>query len=145
MERFILELKNLIGEQFLLDNVTVDEDYGQLEAIAQGLDQYPVTFPCVLISDIVADFKDLCELPQRGKMTFVIRLAMDCYDDTHYGSGQEEAIEHRMLANTVLTKLINGRRIANTPGKTYRVQFRSYSMPHGVKVYETTYQCSITD
>ena len=145
MEKFILVLKQLIGEGFHLDHLLVDEDYGQLEAIAQGLDQYPVTFPCVLISDIVTNFGELTEPVQRGKMLFTIRLAFDCYEDTHYGSGQEQAIEDRMKANRALTSLINGQRIANCPGKVHRVQFRSYSMPHGVKVYETAYECSIND
>ena len=32
------------------DTITlIDEDCGQLEALANGEDQYPVTFPCVLI------------------------------------------------------------------------------------------------
>ena len=36
----------------------IDEDYGQLEMSAEE-DKYPVTFPCVLIGNIDADWRDL--------------------------------------------------------------------------------------
>lgn len=35
----------------------IDEDYGQLEMSAEE-DRYPVTFPCVLIGNIDADWRD---------------------------------------------------------------------------------------
>lgn len=43
----------------------VDEDYGQLEA---GLEEetYPVTFPCVLIGNLEADWENLTGGGQRG-------------------------------------------------------------------------------
>ena len=36
----------------------IDEDYGQLEMGAEE-DQYPVTFPCVLIGNASSDWNDL--------------------------------------------------------------------------------------
>lgn len=144
MERLILHLMQAIREGLELDNLVIDEDCGQLEAIAQGLDQYPVTFPCVLIGDAEVTFRDVKEPAQRGTLVLTVRLAFDVYDDTRLGSGQEESIAHRMAANTRLTEVLNGLRLPESRDRLGRTLFRSYSMPHGVKVYETVYQANVT-
>ena len=49
MESIIYQLIDYI-RQNMPEVSLVDEDYGQLEAIdKEGVDTYPVTFPCVLI------------------------------------------------------------------------------------------------
>ena len=49
MEELFNDMQRQIATQ-LGDAVSlIDEDYGQLEALMNGEDQYPVTFPCVLV------------------------------------------------------------------------------------------------
>lgn len=144
MEQLLLFLMQTIFQQFQLENLVIDEDCGQLDAIAQGLDQYPVTFPCVLLGDSEVVFRDVKEPAQRGTLTMTVRLAFDVYDDTRLGSGQEQSIADRMAANTQLTEILNGLQLPDSRDRLHRTLFRSYSMPHGVKVYETIYEANVT-
>ena len=48
---------------------------------------YPVTFPCVLIGNTESDWNDLGYGIQKSESLITIRLAIDCYDDTHYTAG----------------------------------------------------------
>lgn len=49
MEQLFNDIQQQIATK-MGDTITlIDEDCGQLEALANGEDQYPVTFPCVLI------------------------------------------------------------------------------------------------
>ena len=59
----------------------VDEDCGQLEAGIEE-DTYPVTFPCVLIGNLEANWTNVGMGAQMGQVSFSVRLAVDCYDDT---------------------------------------------------------------
>ncbi len=144
MEQLLLFLMQTIFQQFQLENLVIDEDCGQLDAIAQGLDQYPVTFPCVLLGDSEVVFRDVKEPAQRGTLTMTVRLAFDVYDDTRLGSGQEQSIADRLEANTRLTEILNGLQLPDSRDRLHRTLFRSYSMPHGVKVYETIYEANVT-
>ena len=144
MEQLLLFLMQAIFQQFQLENLVIDEDCGQLDAIAQGLDQYPVTFPCVLLGDSEVVFRDVKEPAQRGTLTMTVRLAFDVYDDTRLGSGQEQSIADRLEANTRLTEILNGLQLPDSRDRLHRTLFRSYSMPHGVKVYETIYEANVT-
>ena len=144
MEQLLLFLMQAIFQQFQLENLVIDEDCGQLDAIAQGLDQYPVTFPCVLLGDSEVVFRDVKEPAQRGTLTMTVRLAFDVYDDTRLGSGQEQSIADRLEANTRLTEILNGLQLPESRDRLHRTLFRSYSMPHGVKVYETIYEANVT-
>lgn len=144
MEQLLLFLMQTIFQQFQLENLVIDEDCGQLDAIAQGLDQYPVTFPCVLLGDSEVVFRDMKEPAQRGTLTMTVRLAFDVYDDTRLGSGQEQSIADRLEANTQLTEILNGLQLPDSRDRLHRTLFRSYSMPHGVKVYETIYEANVT-
>ena len=51
----------------------IDEDYGQLEMSAEE-DRYPVTFPCVLIGNIDADWRDQGLGNQKGAALITVRL-----------------------------------------------------------------------
>lgn len=144
MEQLLLFLMQTIFQRFQLENLVIDEDCGQLDAIAQGLDQYPVTFPCVLLGDSEVVFRDVKEPAQRGTLTMTVRLAFDVYDDTRLGSGQEQSIADRLEANTQLTEILNGLQLPDSRDRLHRTLFRSYSMPHGVKVYETIYEANVT-
>ena len=96
MEQLFNDIQKQIAEK-MGDTVSlIDEDCGQLEALINGEDQYPVTFPCVLISIPETIWENLKGNLQHGKTTVTVRLAFDCYDDTHYGSTQEQHAAERM-------------------------------------------------
>lgn len=50
MEQLFNDLQQQIADKMGSAITLIDEDCGQLEALTNGEDQYPVTFPCVLIS-----------------------------------------------------------------------------------------------
>ena len=76
----------------------IDEDYGQLEMGAEE-DQYPVTFPCVLIGNTNSDWHDLGYGAQKSESALTVRLAIDCYDDTSYASGTYDKVRERHPRN----------------------------------------------
>lgn len=59
-----------------------------------GFDQYPVTFPCVLISTPEASWVTHSD-HQKCTVVITVRLALDVYEDTRYGCGQEQGILER--------------------------------------------------
>lgn len=96
MEELFNDMQRQIATQ-LGDAVSlIDEDYGQLEALMNGEDQYPVTFPCVLVGTPEVTWRCLGGDTQQGTCTLTVRLAFDCYDDTHYSSGQEGKAAERL-------------------------------------------------
>jgi hypothetical protein len=107
MEEILIAVLNRIGE-----NVTglslIDEDSGQLEALQNGEDTYPVTFPCVLVGDADINWKDVGLGVQKGDVQMTVKLAIDCYDDTHVGSGTVERIRDRQALSTALYKALQG-------------------------------------
>jgi hypothetical protein len=122
----------------------IDEDCGQLEAIETSEDTYPVTFPCLLINIPEVEWTNLGTGSQRGTANITIRLAIDCYDDTHYGSGTEDKVIDRMEFAKSIHRRLQGFKSGNaTP--LIRRSTRFYNRPHAVKVYETTYNCWLED
>lgn len=143
MEQLFNDIQKRIAENFP-ELSLIDEDYGQLEAIETAEDTYPVTFPCVLISIQQVDWRNLGGGAQQGTATVSIRLAMDCYDDTHYGSTTESKAAERLQQVTVLHRQLQGFRSgANSPLVRRKSQF--YSRPHAIKVYEMLYECVVND
>ena len=122
----------------------IDEDYGQLEMAAED-DTYPVTYPCVLIGNAEAGWEDLTGDTQRGRATLTVRLAIDCYHDTHYTSGTYEHVqEHYELLRKLYTRLRKFRPADGATALT-RTQSREITLPHGIKVYEMTFAFRISD
>lgn len=83
MDEVLTELIARLGQK-VPELRLIDEDYGQLEPNSD--DQYPVVFPCVLLSAVGVEWADM-GIPgpnvQRGTAEITVRLAIDCYDDTH--------------------------------------------------------------
>lgn len=122
----------------------IDEDYGQLETGAAD-DHYPVTFPCALIGNMEVTWGNLAGGTQRGSATITVRLAIDCYDDTHRGSGTEMlASERARMAHTLYCTL-HGFRPSSEASAMERTATRFYPLPGGIKVYEHTFTLRISE
>ena len=122
----------------------IDEDYGQLEMSAEE-DRYPVTFPCVLIGNIDADWRDQGLGNQKGAALITVRLAVDCYDDTSFESGTYDKIKDRRQMDLKLYKTLQRFKSARCATPLVRVKSRDYALPGYVKVFETTYAFTIND
>lgn len=123
---------------------TVDEDYGQLEAIdKEGIDTYPLTFPAVLVSETETVWSDIGELAQKGVARIAVRLVIDCYDDTHHGCGTIEAVESRAEMAEEVHRALQGFRPLDD-GPLIRERSRFYTWNHGIKVYEQHYTVTVS-
>lgn len=122
----------------------IDEDYGQLETGA-GEDQYPVTFPCVLIGNTESDWNDIGYGVQKSESLVTVRLAIDCYDDTHYTSGTYQKTRERLLMAKELYKVLQEFQCSEEASPLVRVKSRDYPLPGNIKVYETTYAFTLHD
>lgn len=141
MEELFIKILQLITEE-MPELSLVDEDYGQLETEE---DTYPVTFPCVLIGNVEVDWNDIGMGTQKGVVKMSARLAIDCYDDTHYGSGTEDKVAERLqMANKLYTSLQCFRPLSDM-GPMYRTKTRFYAMPGGIKVYEYIFEFEVND
>lgn len=121
----------------------VDEDYGQLEYIDSETDTYPVTFPCVLLDAADVQWSNIQGGHQKGNATITVRLAIDCYDDTHYGSTTTEKILTRHEMVEKLHNIVQCFR-PDDGAPMNRISSRFNTMNHGIKVYESQYTCTIT-
>lgn len=144
MELLLYHLINHIKEK-MPELSLVDEDYGQLEAIDKvEMDTYPVTFPCVLIDTPETNWENLAGKSQKGKAKIGVRLVIDCYDDTHYGSGTMEGILDRSeMVDRLHRSLQCFRPIKD--GELIREKSKFYTWSHGIKVYEMLYSVSVKD
>ena len=139
MEQFLLSLLRHIAYNFPQLSL-VAEDCGQLETQE---DNYPVTFPCVLVGNTDIDWSDLDEQgsSQRGTATITVRLAIDCYDDVHIGSTQEASIAERYHLATELHNSLQGLEFDDLPDiyPLSRKRSRDYTLPGNIKIYESLY------
>lgn len=141
MEDIFLAIQERIA-QAMPELSLVDEDYGQL---ITDEDTYPVTFPCVLISTIDADWTDIGAGVQKGECNITVKLAIDCYDDTHYASGTADKVRERLLMNKALYILLQGFRQSRETSSLKRAKSTDYALPGGKKVYETTFRFTYHD
>lgn len=125
---------------------TLDEDYGQLEAMLNGEDTYPITFPALLISVGETTWETVKAQEQRGTIIITTRLAFDCYDDTHYGADQRQYAQERIKTAGDLHKLLQCCQ-PDAMGASPLVRFASstVALPRGIKVYEADYRLKITE
>jgi hypothetical protein len=144
MEKLLQDLINLFGQQ-MPELSTIDEDYGQLEMINQeNRDTYPLTYPALLIDAPDVSWSNIEGLSQKGTATIRARLIIDCYDDTHHGSGTTSYIAERAALRAKVHKLLQGHRV-DGQGPLIRSGSRFYTWDHGIKVYEQTYSCVVTE
>ena len=144
MESLLVNLINKIAGELPWAR-TVDEDYGQLEALDdENIDMYPLTFPAVLIDLPGTEWSDAGDLSQRGVCEVRVRLAIDCYDDTHAGSQTAERIMQREEKIKALHALLQGYRVSSE-GALIRTRSKFFTFNHGIKVYEATYTCATSE
>ncbi len=144
MERILHDiLVRLEDEAPVLGLSYVDEDFGQLEALDNEEDTYPLTFPAVLVEVQDMNWAHTDGLNQEGTATVIVRLLIDCYDDTHAHSTTIDKILERSRLNRDLTEVLHGLRILDNTSELTRIASRSYNGPHLIKVYETTYTAKV--
>lgn len=144
MEQLLESLITLFGEQ-MPELCTIDEDYGQLEMLNQeNRDTYPLTFPAVLIDAPDVAWSNIAGLSQKGEATIRVKLIIDCYDDTHYGSTTTDKIAARADMRKKVHRLVQGYRISDKT-TLIRSSSRFYTWDHGIKVYEQTYTGVVTE
>lgn len=120
----------------------IDENKGQLTNYEDG---YPITFPSILIDAPIVEWDDATRTCQTGVATLTVALVIDCYHDSHYGSTQEDEVAAHMSLLSDLTSLLQGWQPADSCGRLCRQQTRMYSDEHGIRVYETTFQCKVKE
>lgn len=144
MEKLLQALINLFGE-LMPELSTIDEDYGQLEMINQeNRNTYPLTYPAMLIDAPDVQWSNIAGLSQKGLATIRARLIIDCYDDTHHGSGTTDLIADRAALRAKVHRLLQGYRV-DEKSTLIRTGSRFYTWDHGIKVYEQTYTCIVTE
>ena len=144
MESLLVNLINKIASE-LPWACTVDEDYGQLEALDdENIDMYPLTFPAILIDLPGTEWSDAGDLSQRGVCEVRVRLAIDCYEDTHAGSQTTDRIMQREEKRKALHALLQGYRVSSE-GALIRTRSKFFTFNHGIKVYEATYTCATSE
>lgn len=142
MDDIILTLMELLKSN-IPELTYIDEDYGQLESPDE--DGYPLTFPAVLIENPEADWDSIGGRVQNGSIIINIKLAMDCYDDTHYGSGTEDKIKERYALNQKIYQLLQSISLVDNMDGLDRIKSKSYTLAGGIKVYETIFRCDYHD
>ena len=144
MEKLLQDLINLFG-QMMPELSTIDEDYGQLEMINQeNRNTYPLTYPALLIDAPDVQWSNIEGLSQKGTATIRARLIIDCYDDTHHGSGTTSYIAQRAAMRAKVHRLLQGHRV-DGQGPLIRSGSHFFTFDHGIKVYEQTYSCVVTE
>lgn len=142
MENLLEHLVNYLGENFA-DAKMVDEDYGQLEMLDDpNRDTYPLVYPAILVDAPDTTWSNIQGTNQKGEATVRVRLILDCYDDTHYGSGTTDRIAAREAQRRRLHVLLQGHRIGEQQAMI-RTSSRFYTANHGIKVYEATYTVGV--
>ena len=143
MEEIFIAIMERIA-QMMPELSYIDEDYGQLE-LTEEQDSYPVTFPCVLIGNAESDWNDIGYGVQKSQSLVTVRLAIDCYDDTHYMSGTYQKVRERMLKAKELYQALQEFQCTEEASPLVRVKSRDYSLPGNIKVYETMFSFTLHD
>jgi len=144
MELLLYHLINYLSEN-IPELQTIDEDYGQLEALDnEETDTYPIVFPALLINTPDTEWSGLKGKSQKGKAQVGFRLCLDCYDDTHADSGTLDAVIARQQMVDKLHGLLQGYRPIED-GEMIREKSKFYTWSHGIKVYEIYYTLSVSD
>lgn len=127
--------------------MVVDEDYGQLEVVDDdGKLMYELTYPAVLVDLEQVDWSEIQGGSQFGEARIKARLIIDCYEDTHIGSGTELFIQQREEMRARMHQLLQGFHPSGSAGSgLVRIESKFYTWNHGIKVYQETYTCRVSE
>lgn len=143
MEKDYIQLRDLLAAMPGIRQA--DEDTGQLEALLNGEDSYPVVFPAALILFGETEWTTHAGTTvQTGTGTVTVKVAFDCYDDSHAGAGQDDYAVSRQKLGGEVNRAIHGKQALSSGRILYRLRSRTYSLPGRIKVYEYTYSYRIT-
>lgn len=124
----------------------ITEDLGELDAYASGMtDGYPIPPKAAFIGNAVTDWDDTGAGVQKGKCTFTVRLAVDCYHDPHVGSGTEDKVLDRLALNKRVYLALQGQALERGGDYLKRIKSIDYVLPGRKIVYETTFAYDIHD
>lgn len=141
MEQLFNDLRQQIAGT-MGDTVSlIDEDYGQLDALKNGGEQYPVTFPCILLSPLETVWSNQKDNRQHGHCTLSVRLAFDCHSD----APQAQHASERMQAADRLNACLRGWQFDGCSSALTRRTSKLYALPGEIKVYETEYSTSVDE
>ena len=105
----------------------------------------PTGTPCVLIGNVDSNWHDLGYGAQNSESSITVRLAIDCYDDTHYSSGTyDKAKERQQMANK-LYKTLQCFECSENTSPLVREKSRDYALPGYIKVYDFTFSFTLHD
>ena len=139
METLFNQIQQLVADKIEWLDRNVDEDYGQLEMLYrddEDSDTYPLTFPTM-----GGAFGKV----QSGTVTVNVKLAIDCYDDTHFTGGTAGKAQERADKVHELHSLLQGWMPVKAASPLDRKTSRSRTMTRGIKVYELNYECRMID
>lgn len=139
MEELLIALLERISSK-VPEISLVDEDCGQLEAqVSADGDCYPLTYPCVLVGNAETVWTNISPGVQKGGVELTVRLAIDCYDDTHIGSGTTDRIAARQQLSAKVYKALQGFRLNRLMSPMTRTKSRDYTLEGNIKVYEKVF------
>lgn len=116
----------------------IDEDCGQLQPV-EGEEDYPVTFPCALIDTAQIDWHPDKAGKIRGRGSVIVKLAFDCYEDTHLSAGTRGQMHRRADCNLRMWAALHQYCFGEGYSPMQLVQSRTYSIYGRKKVYESTF------
>lgn len=138
MEQLFNDIRTRIADATGAAVTMTDEDWGQLDALRNGEAQYPVTFPCVLISMPSVEWRSVkTAREQSGTLTLTVRLAFDCR--------AEASAAQRMILSRRLDACLNGEMFDGCARPLVRRRTQCTSMPGGIRVYEHTYDTTVVE
>lgn len=139
MEDLYLKIAERLGQN--IDGLSlIDEDYGQLTETEDG---YPVTFPCALINAMTVDWDTTREGSQRGEAVVTVKLAFDCYEDTHLSAGTTTELHRRNELDRRVVSALHCYKFGDDYSPMMRTQSRQYTLYPMVKVYEQTFRVKV--
>lgn len=141
MEQLFNDLRQQIAGTMGDTVALIDEDYGQLDALKNGEAQYPLTFPCILISPIETAWNAQKCNRQHGHCILSVRLAFDCRSTD--APLQQPA--QRMQAADRLDACLHGWLMDGCCTPLTRRTSRLRGLPGGIKVYETEYSTTVDE
>lgn len=127
MEQLFNDMRQHLTTQLGSRLAQITEDCGQLDAVENGTaEQYPLSFPCVLISMPEVEWSALKTDEPRGRATLTVKVAFECAAEAT-GNAQTVATQGGMAGKDGGSDSEGIARTQGEPGKTAAEDGRSDS------------------